>query len=112
MVSTASISSDMRMAPISAVMRVPACAVKAIPATNGPITRTAPTPPMRPDSAPKPMMFRVASASMANDAPTAMPRMSKTLIVPPSTMSEPLPQARLIVAANVCLEYRRTVKGK
>jgi hypothetical protein len=38
--------------------------------------------------------------------------MSKTLIVPPSTMSEPLPQARLIVAANVCLEYRRTVKGK
>jgi hypothetical protein len=67
---------------------------------------------MRPDSAPKPRVFNVASASIPNEAPTAIPRMSRTLIVPPSTMSAPLPQDISITVANVWREYRRTVSGK
>lgn len=100
--STASISSEMRIAPISAVMRVPACDMKAIPATMGPRMRTAPIPPMMPASDPNPRMFRIANASMASEAPVATPRISRTLIVPPSTISDPRPHAMLSVAANVC----------
>lgn len=80
--STASISSAMRIAPISAVMRQPACAAKAIPATKGDISRTLARPPTIPESAPNPKMFNVAQASIAIDAPIAMPRMVRTLTTP------------------------------
>jgi len=59
MASTASISSAMRIAPISAVMRQPACEAKAMPATSGAISRTLARPPTIPDSAPKPIRFSV-----------------------------------------------------
>jgi len=101
MVSRASISSDMRMAPISAVMRVPACAVNAIPAISGPITRTAPTPPMRPDKRPKAQGVQRRERLDAQRGANRHTRMSKTLIVPPSTMSAPLPQDISIIVANV-----------
>ena len=42
-------------------------------------------------------------------APTATPNISSRLITPPSTMSEPLPQAMLFMVFQACLRYSRGV---
>ncbi|CPU53657.1 Uncharacterised protein [Mycobacteroides abscessus] len=99
--SVASISSAIRIEPISAVMRHPACDAKATPATSGAISRTLPHPLMIEDSAPNPMRSNVANASIATIAPTVTPRIASTLIEPPSTMSDPRPQARLFITCSV-----------
>jgi hypothetical protein len=89
------------MEPISAVIRQPAWEANATPATNGAISRTFPHPPMTPASAPSPIRFSVAKASMATMPPTVMPRMASTLITPPSTITDPRPHARLFITRSV-----------
>ena len=109
--SNASISSEIRMAPISAVIRHPAWAAKPIPAIIGAISRVFAYAETNPVSGPMPTMSRAPYPSIPTEPPTAAPMNTSTPMVPPPTISEPFPQIKSTNSTPVWCRYRFSVSG-
>ena len=91
MVSSASISSLIRMAPNCAVVPAPMVAAKATPAVHGAIIRTLKNADRKPVSASTPMFDKVSYPCTATSAPVVSVRKPMMPTVPPITAKAPVP---------------------
>lgn len=92
------------MAPISAVIRHPACAAKPTAAMSGASSLGFASADMAPANGPIPSMSRAVKPTMPIIAPATAPMMTSTGTTPPPTMTDrPPPQARSVKTATTCL---------
>ncbi len=110
--SSASISSLIRIDPISAVIRQPAWTAKAAAASSGANSRVMANDVAAPATAPRSRMLSVPWAMRATVAPAARPSTTISSDVPPPTMTAPRPHARSVTVATVWRRYRKIAAGR
>ncbi|SLH45891.1 Uncharacterised protein [Mycobacteroides abscessus subsp. abscessus] len=109
--SSASISSEMRIAPSCAVKRQPACAAKANEASSGPSSRVVAKAEIAPVIGLSPSRFSEVWPWMPTVMPPKALRMTTTPMVPPPTTRLPLPQVTSVSRRQTSLGYCLSANG-
>src|SRR3989440_7134878 len=111
MTSSASTSSEIRMAPSCAVNPQPTVADSAIAATSGEISRVLKYAEMNPVNALEPIWLSAWYPWSPTSVPVKKVRKQITPTVPPTTASAPVPKLTSASSRTTSRRYRRSVRG-